>query len=96
MRSRRGYHLGALHPRAEVAQIPLGIGQPLLVTPFALRLQFAAQGIQLGHPRLQLAQAAGRHIVGLFADAPLDRLVGLVGGLVFVDECSAHVGPPCA
>ncbi len=96
VRRRGRYHLGALHPRAEVPQVALGIGQPLLVHTLALRLQVAAQGIQLGHTFLQLAQAAGGHIVGLLTDAPLYRLIGLGGGLVLIDECSAHARPPCA
>ena len=42
--------------------------------------------------RAEAARAKGFDLIARVRD----RLVGLVGGLVFVDECSAHVGPPCA
>ncbi|MNH39524.1 hypothetical protein D3C79_1007100 [compost metagenome] len=62
----------------------------MLVALFALGLQLGTQGIEFGHALLQLAQAIGGDVVGLVADVPLHRLVGLGGGLVLVDECAAH------
>jgi hypothetical protein len=88
------HHLGRLRALAEVAQVALHIHQALLVGVVAEAVQRLLLGLQLGHPFLQLGEARGGHVIGVFTDAALHRLVGLGGGIVFVDEGTAHGDSP--
>ena len=66
------------------------IGKPLLVGLLAFGCLFSMQTLQFGDLRLQLRQPLRRDVIGLRADLPFDRLIGLCGGVVFVDESTAH------
>ncbi|MNI85227.1 hypothetical protein D3C73_1422010 [compost metagenome] len=89
-RSGGGHHLGAAQSLLEVAQVTFEVGQALLVCLVALGQLLGMQGLQLDDFVLQLAQAGWSDIVGLRADLPLDRLIGLRSGVIFIDECPAH------
>jgi hypothetical protein len=62
----------------------------LLVGLLTFGRLFGVQGLQFGDFRLQLRQPLRRDVIGLRADLPFDRLIGLRGGVVFVDESAAH------
>jgi hypothetical protein len=48
------------------------------------------QLLQLGDFRLQLGKACGRDVIWLRADLSFDWLIGLRGGVIFVDEGATH------
>ncbi|AHZ71392.1 hypothetical protein OU5_4313 [Pseudomonas mandelii JR-1] len=46
--------------------------------------------MHFGDFRLKLRQPRGRDVIGLCADLPFDRLIGLRGGVIFIDESATH------
>ncbi|MNT26243.1 hypothetical protein D3C72_1618040 [compost metagenome] len=93
-RGRGWYHLRTAHALFEVAQITLQVGQALLVGLISLGRLLGMQALQLGDFTLQQAQALRGDVVGLRTDLPLDGLIGLCGGIIFIDESTAHGFPP--
>ncbi len=89
-RAGSGHYLSALQALVEIAQIALNVRLALLVYLLTFARLLTVQVLQFGHFRLQLRQARGRDVIGLRADLPFDRLIGLRGGVIFVDECPAH------
>ncbi|MNR10105.1 hypothetical protein D3C85_1263380 [compost metagenome] len=89
-RGRSEYDLSAAQALLEVTQITFEIRQALLVGLLAFCRLFGVQGLQFGDFSLQQVQALRRDVIGLRADLPFDRLIGLRGGVIFIDEGTAH------
>ena len=87
-------HLRALQALLEVAPVAIEVGLALLVGQFAFGAFLVEQVLQLGDFRLKLRQAHWRDVIGLRADLPFDWLIGLRGGVIFIDEGATHAVLP--
>jgi hypothetical protein len=86
--------LGALQALLEVAPVAIEVSLALLVGQFAFGAFLIKQFLQFGDFRLKLRQARWRDVIGLRADLPFDWLIGLRGGVIFIDEGATHAVLP--
>src|SRR5471030_21058 len=86
----RNDNLGALQALIKIPPVTLKVGLALFIGQFALCTLFIEQVLYLGEFHLKQGQPCRGDVVGLRADLPFHWLVGLRGGVIFIDEGTAH------